>query len=431
MSGFLQSQYDAFAQVPASASKQVNTWRAQAMAQAQLVGFPHNKLERWKYAPLRALAGKSFELSNESTNSIDVSQLPPAPRVVFINGRFHAELSDASQLQGVTISHLNEVLQCSDDRRLNLLGRQFSDMEAPFSALNTALAQDGILIEVAEHSHNEAALHCVFISQGASLSSHYARHLIACAEYSQFTLIEHHLSDGEDTTMSNHLWHVHVKPNAVLNHARMQNLNSQAIHFSRTDAVIAGHAHYNRFDCETGSHFARHELSIDLQGEHANVLSGGVTWATQSSTLDTRLVARHQAPNSQCQLLWRGLANNKAKCNFYGGIHIDKGADGSNASLSNKNLLLSPQAQINTQPALEIYADEVKAAHGATVGQLDQNALFYLQSRGVPKNEAQQVLTQAFYAQAYTLFDDTPFLAQFKAYLPKLLSETALENPDD
>ena len=431
MSTFLQSQAENFAQMPASVSPVVNTWRTQAMKQAQQVGFPHNKLERWKYAPLRALAGKSFELSNESTNSIDVSQLPPAPRVVFVNGRFDAQHSDTRSLQGVTISQLSDVLQQADNRHLNVLGRQFSDIEAPFSALNTALAQDGILIEVAEHTHIETALHCVFISQGQTLSSHYSRHLISCAPHCQFTLIEHHFSDGIDSSMSNHLWHVHVKPFAVLNHARLQNLNTQAIHFSRTDAVIAGHAHYNRFDCETGSHFARHELSIDLHGEQAHALSGGVTWATQSSTLDTRLVARHQAPNTQCQLLWRGLANDKAKCNFYGGIHIDNGADGSNASLSNKNLLLSPQAQINTQPALEIYADEVKAAHGATVGQLDQTALFYLQSRGVPKMEAQQVLTQAFYAQAYTLFEDTPFLAQFKAYLPKLLSDTAMENPDD
>ncbi len=423
MSVFLQSQ----AKLPVSTSAQVNAWREQAMQQAQRVGFPHNKLERWKYAPLRALAGNSFALNNEVEHSIDASQLPPAPRVVFINGRFHAGYSDTSALQGVTIQCLHDVLQ-SDDRRLNILGRQFKDIEAPFSSLNTALAQDGILIEVAEKSTNESALHCVFISHGQSLSSHYARHLIACAEHSQFTLIEHHLSDGVDSTMSNHVWHVHVKPHAVLNHARMQNLDAQALQFSRTDAVIAGNAIYNRFDCEIGSHFSRHELSIDLQGEHAQTKSGGVTWATHSSTLDTRLVATHQAPNTQCQLLWRGLANDKAKSNFYGGIYINKGADGSNASLSNKNLLLSPQAQINTQPALEIYADEVKAAHGATVGQLDQTALFYLQSRGVPRVEAQQVLTQAFYAQAYTLFEDTPFLAQFKAYLPKLLSDTGMDS---
>lgn len=427
MSAFLQSQADAFAQLPASASTQVKTWREQAMAQAQHVGFPHNKLERWKYAPLRALAGKSFTLANEANPSIDVSQLPPAPRAVFVNGRFHAGHSDTSALQGVIISHLHDVLKSGDDRRLNILGRQFNDLEAPFSSLNTALAQDGILIEIPENFQHETALHCVFISHGQTLSSHYARHLIACAEHSQFTLIEHHYSDGTDSTMSNHFWHVHVKPHAVLNHARVQNLSTQALHFSRTDAVIAGHATYNRFDCDTGSHFTRHELNLDLQGVHAQALSGGVTWATNSSTLDTRLVAQHQAPNTQCQLLWRGLANDKAKSNFFGGIHIHQGADGSNASLSNKNLLLSPQAQINTQPALEIYADEVKAAHGATVGQLDQSAMFYLQSRGIPRVEAQQVLTQAFYAQAYSLFEDTAFLAQFKAYLPKLLSDTGME----
>lgn len=422
MSAFINSQAEAFAIAPLSLSSQVQAWRAQAMAQAQKIGLPHNKLERWKYAPLRPLASKAFALAEKQTHQIDQTLLPPAPRVVFINGQYHTELSDFNTLQGVTISPLADALQQPDNRHLNVLGRQFSDSEAPFASLNTALAQDGILIEVAQHAQIASALHCVFISHGNTLSSHYARHLIACAEHSQFSLIEHHLSDGEDNSMSNHLWHVHLKPHAVLNHARLQNLNAHTMLFSRTDAVIAGHAQYNRFDCETGSHYARHELNIALQGEHANAKSGGVIWSTKNTTLDTRIAIRHQAPNSQCQLVWRGLANDKARANFYGGIQIDKGADGSNAALSNKNLLLSAQAQINTQPALEIYADEVKAAHGATVGQLDQTALFYLQSRGVPRAEAQQLLTQAFYAEAYYLFNDTLFLAHISPYLPKLLS---------
>jgi Fe-S cluster assembly protein SufD len=201
-------------------------------------------------------------------------------------------------------------------------------------------------------------------------------------------------------------------------HIRLQMLDPRHIQFNRTDAVIAGGAEYIRLDIDNGGHYVRHELNLQLQGKNAMARSGGVLWAEGSTTLDTRLVCRHQAPDTTCNLLWRGLADGKARANFFGGIHIDAGADGSDATLSNKNLLLSAQAQINTQPALEIYADEVKAAHGATVGQLDAGALFYLRSRGVSEREAIALLTRAFYAEALAVLQDDALAARLEPYLP-------------
>lgn len=421
MPNFLDSQAALAPQLATTKHPELMVWREQALAQALRVGFPHNKLERWKYAPMRALATKAYSAETTAIDTYDEALLPPAPRIVFINGRFNTELSDTRDLPGVHIHSLADLLNSDDPRRFNFLGRQFSDVEAPFASLNTALAEQGAVIEVAENTVIDAALHLVFIGNSPASNGHYLRHLIECREHSRLRLVEQHFSLGDDSVMSNQLMHIHLKPHAQLQHVRIQRQSSQAIQFSRHDAVIAGHASYRRLDIETGGHFSRHELNLDLQGEHANAQAGGVLWSTGSSTLDTRLSVRHQAPNTECRLVWRGLAEDKARVNFFGGITIEKGADGSNAALSNKNLLLSKQAQINTQPALEIYADEVKAAHGATVGQLDASALFYLRSRGVPKEQAEKLLSQAFYAEAMDSIDDESLLAQIMPYLPQIL----------
>ena len=417
MSAFLDSQSALFATRAPARQRQVQAWREDALAQALRAGFPHNKLERWKYAPLRALAGKRFA---ESQSQADVRlDLPPAPRLVFVDGRFDAARSDTRGAEALIISTLAEALAGDDERAVAVLGREFSDVEAPFAALNTALAEDGLLIEIPEGVVLAAPLHLVFVHSDNNAGSSYLRHKIECREHSRATLIEHHLGGGNG--ISNDLWHVHVKPGAHVQHLRVQNAGSAHTAFSRCDAVIACDALYTRLDIDTGGHYQRLELNLALQGRNALARSGGVLWAEGSGTLDARLSARHQAPDTACELLWRGLAEDKGKVHFYGGITIDVGADGSNAALSNKNLLLGANAQVTTQPALEIHADEVKAAHGATVGQLDANALFYLRTRGVPEADALALLTRAFYAEALAIVDDAALRETLKTFLPARL----------
>ena len=417
MSAFLDSQAAVFASRKPARHPRVLAWRETALAQALRVGFPHNKLERWKYAPLRALAGKNFAES-QAVAAISV-ELPPAPRLVFVDGRYDAARSNPRGAEALNIGTLAEALAGEDERAVAVLGREFSDAEAPFAALNTALAEDGLLIEVPESAVLDAPLHLVFIHSDGDTGSSYLRHKIECCEHSRATVIEHHLGGGNG--VGNDLWHVHVKPGGHLRHLRVQNSGSKHTAFSRCDAAIAGNAEYTRLDIDTGCHYQRLELNLALQGRNALARSGGVLWSVGNGTLDARLSARHQAPDTACELLWRGLAEDKGKVHFYGGITIDAGADGSNAMLSNKNLLLGANAQITTQPALEIHADEVKAAHGATVGQLDATALFYLRTRGVSEAEALALLTRAFYAEALAIIDNDALRETLKSFLPARL----------
>lgn len=164
----------------------------------------------------------------------------------------------------------------------------------------------------------------------------------------------------------------------------------------RTDATLARDAHYRRIDLELGAGLSRHELNVRLEGDNAHLTANGVLLGSGRRHIDTRLGIEHIARDTNAELLWRGVAANRSRVVFHGGIHIREGADGTDANLSNKNLLLSADAEIDTQPTLVIDADEVKAAHGATVGQLDANALFYLRSRGLPADQARALLSAAF-----------------------------------
>lgn len=417
MAALLDSLATLAAGVPDGRWPRVREWRAAALAQALRLGFPHNKLERWRHAPLRPLAAKAF-MAETAAADVDAAALPPAPRLVLVNGRFNAGLSDVTALPGLQVRSLAEALQGDDERAVAVLGRVFTDADGPFAALNTALAEDGLLIEVPADAVFDTPLHLVLLQTADARGAQALRHKIECRDNSRLQVIEHHLGAGQ--ALDNQLCHVHLKPGSRLTHVRLQDLGPAHTGIHRCDAVVAGDAEYVRLDVDAGGHYLRHELHIALQGRGARARAGGVLWGEGSGNLDTRLEVRHQAPDTACQLPWRGLADGKSRVSFYGGITIDAGADGSDAALSNKNLLLSPQAQVNTQPALEIHADEVKAAHGATVGQLDAAAVFYLRSRGVPERDAVAMLTRAFYAEAFAVLD-RDLRDSLKAYLPARL----------
>ncbi|OHE80461.1 MAG: Fe-S cluster assembly protein SufD [Lysobacterales bacterium GWF1_69_6] len=252
-----------------------------------------------------------------------------------------------------------------------------------------------------------APLHLVFVGTpaGADLAPH-LRHLVELRKGASLTLVEHHLGLGAHRHLANHLLHAHLAGGARLVHARLQDEDAGATLFARTDAVLASGAEYRRADLELGAGLSRHELNVALQGDGAAVHAGGVLLADGRRQLDTRLGITHQARDTRCELPWRGLADQRGRAAFHGGIEIRAGADGSEAELSNKNLLLSDAAEIDTQPVLVIHADEVKAAHGATVGRLDETALFYLRSRGIPGEEARALLVQAFLLEPLAMLQD-------------------------
>ena len=395
--------------------------RSKALAAALQDDLPAARAERWRYFPLRPMAQRVFRAATGA--SIDAALLSeiPAPRLVFVNGWCDRSLSDLNGLaEGVRVESLGRLLHQAHPRDVAWLGRIFAEADETFARLNAALAVEGAVIQLEENVQQTTPLHLVSIgAPEAADAAWHLRHLIELRHGAALTVIEHQLAADAHAHFDNTLCHVHLKPGAVLRHVRRQAASEHATLLYRTDAVLAAGAEYRRVDLELGAALSRHELNASLQGEAAAVISGGAMLADGKRVLDSRLQVEHIARDTRCDLRWRGLASERGKLNFHGGIHIRVGADGTDAQLSNRNLLLSDSAEVNTQPVLVIDADEVKAAHGATVGQLDHSALFYLQSRGIPQAEARAMLMQAFLIEVLDVLEDE---ALAESLLPVLQS---------
>ncbi|WP_133500255.1 Fe-S cluster assembly protein SufD [Cognatilysobacter terrigena] len=409
MSALLDSLTAAFDTLPLREAGGLGPARREALDALRRDGLPGPRVEAWKYTSLRPLERRTFAAANEGL-AFDAAWVAsiPSPRIAFVNGRFAAELSDLSTLgAGVTVEPLSAVLARGDSRECNILARRFDRADEPFARLNAALAVDGAAVHVDAGVHATRALHVVAIGapMGSDVASH-LRHLFDLREGARLEVVEHVIASAPHANLTTSVAHAHLKPDAHLVHARLQDDAEGAQLFARTDAVLARDAIYRRLDLELGAGLSRHELNVALHGDRACANANGVLLGSGRRHLDTRLGLDHVGRDGRCDLVWRGLASGRARVAFHGGIEIREGADGTQAALSNKNLLLSDAAEIDSQPVLVIHADEVQAAHGATVGQLDPTSLFYLRSRGIPANEARAMLTAAFCRETLAVLDD-------------------------
>lgn len=376
-------------------------------------GLPGHRSEAWKYTPLRALQRRSFA-STGPVRTLDAAALAhvEGPRLVFVNGRFDAALSRLDDLPaGVELRPLSQSPATAADMPGNgALADAGHAADAVFARINAAVAREGMHLRVAEGVQVAQPLHLVLIGTGADADqAWHLRHHIQLQREAALTLIEHQLHDGDHAHLCNVVAHVQLAEAAQLRHVRIQDDAGGATQLLRTDAMLDGRSRYLRSDLELGAALSRHELNVLLQGSQARLQAGGVLLADGRRHVDTRLGIDHAAADTSCELTWRGMADGRGRMVFHGGIEIRAGADGTDAQLQNKNLLLSDSAEIDTQPVLVIHADEVTAAHGATVGQLDPTALFYLRSRGIGQDQARKLLTASFCRQA--LGADAPALA--------------------
>ena len=413
MSALLDSFAAAFDGIAQRDAADLGAHRREALDAALRDGLPGPRSEAWKYTPLRALERRAFIPAQAAADTGALAAALadiPFPRMVFVDGRHDETHSDIASLPpGTDAQPLSRLLRTNEPRDANFLGRRYQGADEVFAVVNAALSEEGAVVRVENAAGDTTVtLHLVFVASGtAQESGVHLRHCIDLRNDAALHLVEHHIALGEHRGLANHVAHVHLGQRARLTHVRVQAEAEGTSAFARTDAVLARSADYRRTDLELGAALSRHELNVRLEGEGATLTANGVLFADGKRHLDTRIGIEHIARDTSCALLWRGLGAGRGRAVFHGGIVIREGADGANANLSNKNLLLSAQAEIDTQPVLVIHADEVQAAHGATVGQLDPTALFYLRTRGLPEAEARTLLTAAFCREVLAGIDDT------------------------
>ncbi len=376
-------------------------------------GLPDTRVEAWKYTALRALGQRSFASGDDQAQmrAVDAGSLTlpgvDGPRLVFVNGVFRADLSLLDGLPtGLTLQPLSQALHGDTEPLRFALSRHYRETGDAFARVNAASARDGVVLRVAANAKIAAPVQLVFVGAAAEAAlAWHARNVIELGEGAELTLIEQHVASGEQVHLATLVSDIELQQGARLHHTVLQNAAMGTSLVRRSSLRLHVRAHATLHVLELGGALVRHDLQAELLGDGAQLDTRGVFMPHGRQHIDTQLAIRHQALNTTSSSNWRGVANDRARGVFRGAIVVAPGADGSDASLSNKNLLLSPSAEIDTKPELEIYADEVKAAHGATVGQLDERSLFYLRSRGIPQAEARALLTTAF---CRAVLDDLP-----------------------
>jgi Fe-S cluster assembly protein SufD len=390
---------------------------SQAGAAGASLRWPGPRDEAFRYTPLRALAARALPVGDAAadTRAVDLGPLalPGArcARLVFVHGAWREDLSDIRTLpEGIEIE----------------IGAGSAPAGArdAFEALNRLHARP-LAIRVAPGVRIDAPLELVFAAGGAEADlAWYARVGIELGAGASLGLVEHHVGSGDPAHVGNVVVAAAVGEGAALSHLRVADEGPRESRLCATDVTVAATARYDATALALGGALARHALRVGLAGAGAATTLRGATALGGRQHGETQVEVRHEVGNTTSDLLWRAAAAGRSRAVFRGRIVIAAGADGSHAALSNKNLLLSPHAEIDAKPVLEIEADEVQASHGCTVGRLDEAALYYLRARGVPEAEARAMLTRAFCEVALDGVAD-PVLAarlagRLDAHLPAL-----------
>lgn len=265
-----------------------------------------------------------------------------------------------------------------------------------FSALNTALLTGGVVIAIDEATALERPLYLLFVSVPGEPAVASPRVRVELGEHARATVVEHYAGVSEAAVFTNVVTELALAEHARLEHYRLQEQPPEALHVTRTEARVAAGAELATHALDTGARLARNDLVVVLAGRDARVAMNGLYFAAGRQHIDNHTLVDHAGPGALSDEDYRGIIDERGRAVFNGKVIVREGAAGTDASQSNRNLLLSDRAEIDTKPELEIYADEVKCAHGATVGQLDETALFYLRSRGIDEASARKLLTFAF-----------------------------------
>jgi Fe-S cluster assembly protein SufD len=366
---------------------------AKAFRQAGLPGGTAGRREEaWKYTSLRPVAEAAFHepMSLVGDDSTLLTRLPriEAPRIVFVDGRFHSELS--------VLPNVLRFTRFADDAVFGTLASPDSE---PMVALNTMLAEDGASISVADGT-DAGLLLLVSLAidmPGAPVAFH-PRHAIRLGAGAKLTVLE--LSLGDGAYLHNPVTEVHVGEDATLTHVRLQDESQTAFHLSTVYVEIAGRGTYDSFALNLGARVARTEVHARLIGAKGTTHLNGAQLLGGVQHADFTTVVKHDAPSCISRQTVKNVLAGRSQGVFQGRIEVARAAQKTDGYQMNQALLLSPDAEIDTKPELEIFADDVKCSHGATVGELDADQLFYLRSRGIPDAEARSMLVHAFLAES-------------------------------
>jgi Fe-S cluster assembly protein SufD len=390
--------------------------REDAFARFCEVGFPTTHDEDWRFTNVSAIAKASFRLAaagshNVSAPDLAAYRLPEAAcELVFIDGNFAPELSEIGKLPpGVEVNSLAEAIKTNPSAVEPHFGRYLDTKRDAFAALNSAFANDGGFVLVKKGVVLERPIHLLFVSTAGEtpLMAH-PRNLIVAEDESQVAVVEDYVSLKGGIAFSNTATELVAGGSAVVSHYMLEREHTDAFNISTLRIQQGRSANVSSHSILLGGALVRNNVHPVLNGEGANCLINGLFLGDGQQHLDNYMLVEHAQPHCESHQFYNGILDGKSHGVFHGRIIVHKDAQKTDAKQTNRNLLLSDDAQIDTKPQLEIYADDVKCTHGATIGQIEENALFYLRSRGIDERSARKLLLLAFASECLDRMKEEP-----------------------
>jgi Fe-S cluster assembly protein SufD len=392
-----------------SKKEEIHQSRLTALDAIRETGFPHRKSEEWKYTFISKKLEKFIDSSNAGVQNIDVSKFTfesdRAIQLYNINGKWN-DPGSIELPQGLEILPFTEAKEKFTEAFYAHFDRIREQQGNAFGALNTAFVEDGLFIHVSRGAaiEEEVVLHFINDSRDGEFLTQ-PRVLVVCEDGSQLTIIEQNHLSGDAGVFSNACTEISVAQNANIKYYKLQLEDGEFYHTGNTAVNQEKGSVFTAYTITLNGTMVRNNLDIHLMDEHIETNMFGVYLLNGKSHVDNHTTVNHAFPNCHSNELYKGIMNDSSTAVFNGKIYVRKDAQKTNAFQSNRNLLLSPDATVHTKPQLEIWADDVKCSHGATIGQLDEEQLFYLRSRGISKEDALALLTHAFLEEVIEKMD--------------------------
>jgi Fe-S cluster assembly protein SufD len=398
-------QYQAFASNGAArAPAWLKRVREEALERFTALGFPTTRQEKWRFTNVKPITQHAFALARDAETLVP-EQLDPyflpiegGARLVFVNGRFAESLSTVPEFApGVKVQNLGAAVEESGKLVEEYLGRHSPVDDNPFTALNTAFAGDGAFIHVPANTVVDKPVQVLFFTTAGSepIMSH-PRNLVVVEQGASIQLVESYGGATGHPYLTNAVTEVSVGDNARADCYRIQREGDEAFHVATSNSRQGRDSWYSMTPVVFGGALARHDIWMALAGEGGEGTLNGLYIAGGNQHVDHNTVIEHAVPHCDSHEYFNGILDDRSHAVFNGRIIVRRGAQKTDSKQTNNNLLLSEDARADSQPQLEIYADDVRCTHGATLGPLDDNALFYLQSRGIGAEAGRALLTYGF-----------------------------------
>lgn len=387
--------------------------RKEGRERFEALGFPSRRSEMWKYTDVGAIAKGAFAVAEQSSLTPDQKSFidglkANGPVIVIQNGQLRDDFSsDVDRVAGVTLGLA--VDHAAIAQTVLQSGPDIGDRQ--FAHLNAANMAEPVVLAVERNTALDKPIHLVFVNS-ANAAAH-ARIFVSVGENSQATLLETHIGAEKDAYFANPVMHFDVGQAGRLNHYRRQAEGTAALHVATSFVSVGRDATYEAFALSTGAELARHEIEAAFLGPGGNCTLSGAYVAQPNQHLDTTTRIDHRHPDCRSREVYHGAIGNKGRGVFQGSIYVHPIAQRTDGHQLNRAILLGPGAEIDAKPQLEIYADDVKCSHGCTAGQLDDQALFYLRSRGISADDAKMLMINGFLAEAIEEISDQAVRDEF------------------